>query len=145
MALRHGLGANGPPPNTFREESRMMAWLSRYFACLVLMLPCTSVVGGETADAEVARLVKQLGSSDFRIRDAASQRLKRIAEGLLDALDNAGTSGDPEVRRRAELIVANIETRFRDELLCLVGHTGTVWTVSVSADGKRLLTSGGSE
>src|SRR5205085_2416720 len=107
-----------------------------------LVLPFVSAVAGDPDDKEIARLVKQLGSAKFKEREAATKRLKEIGESLLKALDKAGASTDPEVSRRAQQIVAGIENSFRDEQLRLIGHTGMVWTVSVSADGKRVLTSG---
>jgi WD40 repeat protein len=61
---------------------------------------------------------------------------------LINALEKAGTSTDPEVRRRAESIVTTIGMKLRDEQLCFTGHTAAVRFVCVLADGKRLLTSG---
>src|SRR5256885_151832 len=61
--------------------------------------------------------------------------------GLLGGLGAAlATSGDPEVRCRAEDIVAAIDNKLHPEHR-LTGHTSEVCRVSVSADGKRLLTS----
>src|SRR4051812_48623977 len=51
------------------------------------------------------------------------------------------TSDDPEVRRRARKIVDAVEGRLYPELR-LTGHAGEVSRVCVSADGKRLLSSG---
>ena len=128
-------------PTSFRKEPNMTTWLPRWIACLVFVLSFASLIAAAPDDAEIARLVKQLGSDDFDQREAATKRLQEIPEALLDALHKATSSNDPEVRRRAEVIVADIEKKFRDEQLCFTGHTAEVWTVSVSADGKRLLTS----
>ena len=87
------------------------------------------------------RLVKQLGGGTFKEREAATKRLTEIGEPALDALYKALTSGDAEVRRRAENIVAAIGSKLYGELLCLRGHMDAVWGLSVSADGKRVLTS----
>src|SRR5437764_2709011 len=113
-----------------------------WIALLVLVLPGIPLVAVEPADAEIARLVKQLGHDDFDKREAASKRLAEIGETLLDALDKALTSDDLEVRCRARSIVALMEKKLSNEQLCFTGHTGGVWSVAVSADGKRVLTSG---
>ena len=79
----------------------MTTWLPRWFACLLLPLPFFPVVAAALDDAEIARLVKQLGDDDFDKREAATSRLKEIGEPALDALHKAETSNDAEVRRRA--------------------------------------------
>src|SRR5213596_3155956 len=117
----------------------MTTWLIRCFAFLLLMLPFVPAVADDPDDKEIARLVKQLGSSDFRTRDEATKRLTEIGEPALDALGKA--TGTLETRRRAEQIVAVIENKLYPELL-LTGHTSCAWRVCASADGKRLLTCG---
>src|SRR2546426_2403068 len=101
----------------------MTTWLIRGFAFLLLMLPFVPAVADDPDDKEIARLVKELGSSDFRTRHNATKRLGRIADSLLKALDEAGMNTDPEVSRRAQQIVAAIEMKLRDEQLTLTGHT----------------------
>ena len=85
--------------------------------------------------------MKQLGSDVFKEREAATKRLKEIGEPASTRSTRRLTSDDPEVRRRAEDIVAAIDHKLYRQPVCLTGHTGGVWIVSVSADGKRLLTS----
>src|SRR5204863_8953154 len=111
------------------------------FACLVLLLPFITIVAAPD-DAEIARLIKQLGDDEFEKREAATTRLKESGEPALDAATKATTSSDPEVRRRAEDIVAAIEDKLYGAELRFTGHTGGTWSVCVSADGKRVLTSG---
>lgn len=89
---------------------------------------------------EVERLIKQLGSDEFKEREAATKRLQEIGESALDALYKAEASADAEVRGRAAKIAAAIQGKICVELMCLAGHTSEVWSVCVSADGKRLLT-----
>jgi WD40 repeat protein len=98
------------------------------------------VCASAPTEDEVARLIKQLGHDDFARREAANKRLAEIGEPALDALKSAAASDDPEVRRRAALLVADIEHKLYGERLRLAGHRGQVYGVSVSADGKRLLT-----
>jgi len=49
-------------------------------------------------------------------------------------------SGVVEARRRAEQVVAVIENKLYGPELLLIGHSGSVLRVTVSPDGKRLLT-----
>ena len=58
----------------------MTTWLIRCFAGLLLVLPFVSAVADDPDDKEIARLVKQLGSSDFRMREAARKELEAIGE-----------------------------------------------------------------
>jgi hypothetical protein len=132
--------------NLFRKELNMTAWLPRWFVLLWLLLSfAPGVLAAEPREAELARLVKQLGHDDFFEREAATKRLTEIGEPALAALQQAKTSDDPEVQIRAEQVITAIVAPLNDKLcveqLRFTGHTGEVWNVSVSADGKRLLTS----
>jgi hypothetical protein len=67
--------------------------------------------------AQVDRLIRQLGSTDFAEREAASQQLQKIGPPALEALRATATdSKDAEVRRRAADIAAAIENSL-DQLL----------------------------
>src|SRR5437588_7414772 len=81
---------------SFRKEPNMTTWLIRCFACLLLMLPFAPAVADDPDDKEIARLIKQLSSSDFRKRDEATKRLQKVGTGLLDALEKAQSSNDLE-------------------------------------------------
>src|SRR5437764_12845570 len=98
----------------------MNTWLIRCFAGLLLVLPFVPAVADDPDDKEIARLVKQLGSSDFRMRDAATKRLTEIGEPALAPVRNVTTP--LESRRRAEQVVAVIEDRVYGPELCLTGH-----------------------
>src|SRR5437868_5179569 len=102
----------------------MTLWLPRWFTLFVLVLPFVSFA--VEPEAEIARLVRQLGDDDFDQREAASKRLEEIGEPALDALGKAMASHDPEVRRRSTDIVAVIENKLYGPELCLTGHTGHV-------------------
>src|SRR5438034_6413537 len=90
------------------KEPNMTTWLTRCFAGLLLVLPFVPAVADDPDDKEIARLVKQLGSSDFRTRDAATKRLKDLGEPAADALVRAMMTTDLEARRRAEAILTEI-------------------------------------
>jgi len=101
------------------------------------MLPFVPAVAVADGDTEVERLIKQLGSDEFDERETATKRLQEIGDPALGALDKAATSADAEVRRRAKYVLDKLYPELR-----LTGHTGAVWCVCVSVDGKRVLTSG---
>jgi WD40 repeat protein len=122
-----------------RKEPNMTTWLPRWFACLVFVLSFIPVVAADPDDAEIARLVKQLGDDDFDKREAATARLIEIGDPALEALRKAVTSKDAEVHRRAEDVVTVLETKLYGEQLCLTGHTARVMGVAFSPDGRRLL------
>jgi WD40 repeat protein len=134
-------GIRGAALTSVRKEPKMTTWLPRWFASLLVALPFVPVVAEDADDKEIGRLVKQLGSSDFRIREAATKRLTAIGEPALDVAQKVVASGDVEARRRAEQVVAAIENKLWPELR-FTSHTNGVWSVAVSADGKRVLTSG---
>jgi hypothetical protein len=68
--------------------------------------------GGESAPSEpdAARLVRDLGSDDFKAREAAARKLLEY-EAPPPALRAALKSGDPEVARRAGRIIREITRR----------------------------------
>ncbi|MCI0638504.1 MAG: ankyrin repeat domain-containing protein [Gemmataceae bacterium] len=70
-------------------------------------LPCGVLVAAQP-DEVIERLVKQLGSDDFREREQATKQLKETGRPALKALRNAAASNDAEVRRRAEQLVLAI-------------------------------------
>jgi WD40 repeat protein len=113
----------------------MTASLPRCVALLLLVLPFVPAVAD--GDTEVERLIKQLGSDEFDERETATKRLQEIGDPALGALYKAANSADAEVRLRAEYILDKLYPELR-----LTGHTGAVWSVCVSPDGKRVLTSG---
>jgi hypothetical protein len=58
--------------------------------------------------AEVERLIRDLVSEEFEVRESASNRLALIGEPALPLIQQALKSGDAEVRRRAEDLKAQI-------------------------------------
>jgi hypothetical protein len=88
----------------------MTTWLTRCFALLLLVLPFVPVVADDPADAEISRLVKQLGSDVFIDREAARKRLYEIGAPAVDALQKAMINSDLETRRRAEELLLAIDT-----------------------------------
>src|SRR5207245_8660946 len=122
---RHGAHLASAALTSFHKEPNMTTWLPRWFALLVLALPFVPIVAAPD-DAEIARLIKQLGDDEFMKREEATTRLKEIGEPALDAVTKATTNSDPEVRRRAEDIVLVIENKVYGAELCLTGHAAPV-------------------
>src|SRR5207248_6789668 len=139
---RHGAHLAGAALTSSRKEPTMTTQRLLWHGLFLPLLPLLPVAAADP-EAEIARLVKQLGHDEFDKREDATTRLKEIGEPALDALTTAATCSDPEVRRRAEDIVAVLEKKLSGEQLRFTGHTAEVWCVCVSADGQRLLTSSG--
>jgi RNA polymerase sigma factor (sigma-70 family) len=95
------------------------------------------------AEAEIERLIKQLGSDKFTEREAATTALERIGEPAYDALRRAAETGDDvEIRRRAEGIIGRIEQRW--QLRRFEGSIAPVYRVAFSPNNRQAL-SGGKE
>src|SRR5262249_34044683 len=73
-------------------------------------------------EAAIARLVKQLGSADFREREAATKSLTAIGLPALDALRKAATDADPEVARGAPRLVESLENSLEQLLADYRGY-----------------------
>ena len=58
---------------------------------------------------DVPALIKQLGADDPKVRDAATQQLRRLGQIATPALTEARGSDDPEVASRADLILRQIQ------------------------------------
>jgi HEAT repeat protein len=60
-------------------------------------------------DKEIERLVKQLGSDEFKEREAASNALGKIGKPALTALRKAAKDGDLEIRSRAARLILALQ------------------------------------
>jgi hypothetical protein len=79
---------------------------------LFTLLLATTRLDAAAEAALAARLIEQLGSPVYAEREAATQALDRLGEPALELLRKASEeSGDAEIRRRAERLVATIELR----------------------------------
>ncbi len=59
--------------------------------------------------AEVEKLIRELGSDKYEVRESASTKLGLIGEPALPYLEKALTSDDAEIRRRAKALKGSIE------------------------------------
>lgn len=64
--------------------------------------------------ARVAKLVEQLASDEFDLREEATEELRGIGVPALEALRIAAKSDDQEVKTRAEKLVAELEEELED-------------------------------
>jgi hypothetical protein len=87
--------------------------------CVCLCLLSLAGLVATTCGEEPARnpaptaeqLIERLGSNDFRTREAASRALSDLGIAALPALRKAQNHPDPEVRRRLEELIPDLESR----------------------------------
>src|SRR5207248_6990543 len=106
------------------------------------LAPAVGPLPARPSAAEVKRLVRRLGSPDFAEREAAGKRLEALGEPALRALRKAEAGEDPEVRRRAGRLARAIERRLSGEVWLFAGHTGPVYGVDFSRDGRTAVSCG---
>jgi hypothetical protein len=98
-----------------------MRWAAGLLAVVGLWLAgslSTRAAPPPKESGQTARLIAELGSKNFRDRESATQALGRLGTRVLDALRRAAQGSDPEIRRRAALLVQKIEQQLeRDRLL----------------------------
>lgn len=63
---------------------------------------------GELSEAEIAKLLEQLGHEEFVVREAASAKLLRVGLPAEPGLAKAAASGNREVRVRAQRILTDV-------------------------------------
>lgn len=83
--------------------------MTRLFATVGILSLAFAVVAGAPSASTPAQLVEQLGSEDFRQREAAAAALTQAGPGAIPALREAAKSGDPEVRQRAGAILVKLQ------------------------------------
>jgi WD40 repeat protein len=104
---------------------------------LVLAVALLAARGADpSADVEIARCIRQLGSEKFEERDTATRRLDAIGERALPLLRQASEHDDVEVRRRSRDLVRIIEHRLFGERGVLTGHETEIVVVALSSNGR---------
>ena len=76
----------------------------------------------EGVEKRVGEAVARLGDADFKVRDAASEELRRLKERAYPALKQAANSADEEVKRRAAELVRELEDKLPAEQLEIRDH-----------------------
>jgi WD40 repeat protein len=110
---------------------------------LLLCLQAVPVLAEEPrpGPAEIGRLVQQLGSRKFRVRELASRRLEAIGPPAVDALAVAAAQDpDAEVRQRADGLLTRIEQV--TVWATLFTHPGGTTAVVFSPDGRGVASAG---
>jgi outer membrane protein assembly factor BamB len=93
---------------------------ARLFSLGVLMVCATAIAAAHNKptvkldSAAIGKLVEQLASDDFVTRERATEELSKLDEAP-DALREATKSNDPEVRRRAQIVIETIAARAEDK------------------------------
>jgi len=125
--------------------------LRRTFLAALPNLFCmtTAVLASEPVQADIKRLVEQLGSKTFREREAAAKALQKMGPAVLPALRNAARRHpDAEVRRRTTGLLKFLENQGSEAtgfVREFIGHDKDLWSVAFSPDGQRALSSGNDE
>ncbi len=69
----------------------------------------------ETESAHVARLIEQLGSSDYTLREKAQAELVDLGLSAFDALSDAQHHDDIEIALRARFLVRSMQVKWHDD------------------------------
>jgi hypothetical protein len=90
-----------------------------FAAVAVSLLAVVPAVGADPpkADAEVAGLIKNLGSPRFAVRETAVQRLVELGPKAKAAVLAGTQDADPEVARRCEVVLPRIQAQERKALV----------------------------
>jgi hypothetical protein len=83
--------------------------MTRLFATVGMLALAVPAAAGEPSASTPSQLVQQLGSDDYREREAAVAALTRAGPGATAALREAAKSDDPEVRQRAAAILLKLQ------------------------------------
>src|SRR5260370_26384354 len=73
--------------------------------------PFEATASAPMNSAEVTKLISQLGSNQFKEREAATQALNVLGAPALTPLRQAAQAKDPEIRHRAEILAQQIQKR----------------------------------
>jgi hypothetical protein len=78
---------------------------------LIALDVCAELLNSQPAcgEAEIHRLIRQLGNDSFQQREAASKALDKLGEQILPFLEKARLNPDPEVRHRVVKLINAIE------------------------------------
>jgi WD40 repeat protein len=91
----------------------------------------------QATQAEIARLIRQLGSDSFVEREKATRRLEKIGDAAMTELRRALADPDAEISGRAYELIEALEGRY-----WMKGHSQEVVALAVSRLGDRVLSAG---
>ncbi len=97
---------------------KLRSWISAFILLFgVHALPAAEPATKPAEAERVARLIAQLGSSQFAEREAATRALAALGPAALDGLRRAAQADDAEVRRRAQKLLRGVEQRLTADRL----------------------------
>jgi hypothetical protein len=114
---------------------------SMYRAGLVVVAVLTSLLGraAEPDAGKIDQLIRQLGSDNFRDREAAGKQLEEVGEKALPALEKAATGDDAEVRRQVKRLIEAIRTQLDATARATVEKLGGEITEGDSDTGEIIV------
>ncbi len=79
----------------------------------IAIWPCAARADSDAElDAQIARLIAQLGDPQFAVRQRAQQELVKLGFDAFDALSDAENSDDPEIAMQAGYLVRLIRVEW---------------------------------
>jgi hypothetical protein len=87
---------------------------------------------------KIATLIEELGDQEFKIREAAKEKLSALGAVALKELREAARSEDPEVKRSAETLVKSIEEAMPPDTEEIIDDDEIV-TMKFTIRGKLLI------
>ncbi len=96
----------------------------RHLSLVFLLCLTAQASAARPTQAEIDRLVKQLGSDKFQLRQEASEALERIGEPAYDSLMKATQSEDAETRRRAAEVAKRVRGHIAARVLADIEKRG---------------------
>ncbi len=97
------------------------------------------------ARAHLDQLITQLGHDEFTVREAAQQRLGRLALLALPELEAAANHADPEVRMRIRTVLARVETEGKPVLTAVLRTIEDTHPAGIAPELLRVLPGLGDE
>lgn len=92
----------------------------------------------EVLTQEVADAIRSLGADSFQVREQAQRKLLKIGIPALDQLRSATNLKDPEVVRRAHIIVGEIRERAASEEMSRLAGTWELLTLIKEGELRSL-------
>src|SRR5262245_38092255 len=108
----------------------------------VLLLGATLTFAAAPLPRSIApvanKLIDKLGDDDVDVRKAAIKQLVELGEEVIPILRRAAkTHSDVDVRLRANVVAADIEKMLFGEIRSFKGHSGWVYRMALTPDGKK--------
>jgi hypothetical protein len=90
-------------------------WIRSHVLVLIVVALAPAAAAAPPGSGEIARAIEDLGAGEFEKREAATELLWQAGKAAEEALRGAVRSTDPEVRTRAEALLARLRLGIRPE------------------------------